>query len=105
MTARERAWVQALRPLVGDGDPWPRRAAFAQAMERLHHELPDDDEAKAFLALALLTASGYENLGNRARAAALSFEVTAHNADHPGALHYAIHALDTPELAPLGLPA
>jgi hypothetical protein len=104
-TARERAWLTALRPLVGDGDPWPRRAAFAQAMERLHQQLPDDDEGKAFLALALLTASPEENLGNRARAAALALEVLAHNPEHPGALHYAIHAFDTPELAPLGLPA
>ena len=104
-TAREQAWLAALRPLLGDDDLWPRRAAFRQAMERLHQQFPDDDEGKAFLALALLTASPDDSLSLRARAAALAFEVLAHNPEHPGALHYAIHALDTPELAPLGLPA
>jgi tetratricopeptide (TPR) repeat protein len=104
-TARERAWLVALRPLVADGDPWPRRAAFVQAMETFHQQFPDDDEGKAFLALALLTATPDDNLSNRARAAALAFEIIARNHEHPGALHYAIHALDTPELAPLGLPA
>ncbi len=104
-TPREQAGVDALMPLLTDEDPWPRRAAFAAAMERFHQQYPNDDEGKAFLALALLVQSPDDDLQRRARAAALAFEVTAHNPAHPGALHYAIHALDTPELAALALPA
>src|SRR5437773_12453998 len=44
-------------------------------------------------------------VGPRSRAAALAFDVYAKNPDHPGAAHYIIHALDTPDLAPLALPA
>ncbi|HEY7956434.1 MAG TPA: hypothetical protein VII38_14120, partial [Polyangia bacterium] len=103
-TARERAWLSAIAPLVSTQDPWPRRAAFEQAMEKLEHDYPDD-ESKAFLALALITEKPEFELARAARAAALAMEVTAHNPDHPGALHYTIHALDTPELAILALPA
>jgi hypothetical protein len=106
-TARERDWVAALKPLIASDDPWANRAGFADAMEQLYRAHPDDDEVKAFLALALLVRSptAYGDLALQARAAALAMEVTAHNPDHPGALHYTIHALDTPELAPMGLPA
>src|SRR5262249_12009098 len=75
------------------------------ALAELVRAYPDDDEAKAFLALALLCRSPEEPLTLRAQAAALALELSARNPDHPGAAHYAIHALDTPELAPLGLPA
>lgn len=103
-TARERAWLAAIEPLVSTRDPWPRRAGFAQAMEQVEHDYPDD-ESKSFLALALITAKPEFELARYVRAGALAMEVTAHNPDHPGALHYTIHAFDTPELAPLALPA
>jgi tetratricopeptide (TPR) repeat protein len=38
------------------------------------------------------------------RAAAVAESVLARSPDHPGALHYAIHAFDDPTHAPLGLP-
>jgi tetratricopeptide (TPR) repeat protein len=107
-TAKERAWMTALRALLGNGadlDPWPRRALFAQAMTAFHAQFPDDDEGKVFLAIALLVQAPDESVARRAQATALALEVLAKNPQHPGALHYAIHATDTPELAPLGLPA
>jgi hypothetical protein len=108
LTARERAFVEALRPLFGEGDTRRRRSAFAASMERLHRAYPDDDEAAAFTALALISALPDDEsarVGPRARAAALGMAILARNPDHPGAAHYVIHALDTPDLAPLALPA
>lgn len=106
LTPRERAYIDTVRQLMGEGDLRTRRIAFARALENMHRDYPDDDEAKAFLALAIISAlDDQESLevGPRARAAALAFEIQAKNSDHPGAAHYIIHALDTPELAPLAL--
>jgi tetratricopeptide (TPR) repeat protein len=75
-------------------------------MGRLHERFPDDDEAAAFYALALLGAcQGERDFPTYMRAAAVAEEVFARNPRHPGALHYLIHAYDEPVHGPLGLRA
>jgi tetratricopeptide (TPR) repeat protein len=119
LTAKERAWLGAVRALVGAGPPpkdggaegpvsgsmWSRRKAFASAMDEMRRAWPDDLEVAAFDALAILVELPDLDVAHQSRAAALALEVLSKNPEHPGALHYAIHATDTPEMAPLGLPA
>src|SRR5918911_1991478 len=45
LTARERAYVEAVRVLYGDGDKLARDTAYAAAMERLYRAYPEDLEA------------------------------------------------------------
>jgi len=52
-----------------------------------------------------IVAAGGDDLALRMRAAALALDVFHRNPNHPGAAHYAIHALDDPEHAILALPA
>lgn len=105
-TAREKAYLSAAELLYAE----PSRELavvlrdYERAMAALARTYPDDDEAQALHALSILAT----NAQNRrfevdARAAAILEEVFARNREHPGALHYLIHAYDNPTLAPLGL--
>ena len=108
-TPREQAYLDAIGAFYSDYqelDHAARALRYARAMEQLHHRFPDDNEAKAFYALALLaTASPNDRaLTNQLQAAALLRQVGAAETNHPGVVHYLIHAYDTPALAERGLP-
>jgi hypothetical protein len=114
-TAREQAYLDAVRALYGEGEKPERDRAYAAAMEAVHRAYPDDLEAAAFYSLALLgLAYGGASsdagaprdpavLRTRMRAAAV--EVFRQAPNHPGAAHYILHAFDDPDHAVLGLPA
>jgi len=103
---RERMYMQAAETLYGDGEKSDQDRAYAQIMERLSAAYPDDHEARAFHALALLGTSGGErDFTIYMQAAATAGPVFEANPDHPGAAHYLIHSFDDPVHAPLGLPA
>ena len=111
LTARERALI-AIAPLLYRGeDKRARDQAYLDAIERVGRDLPDDDEVTCLRALATMgagrsiAAAGGDDLRLRMRAAALALDVFQRNPNHPGAAHYAIHALDDPEHAILALPA
>jgi len=105
-TAREQAYLGTLDLLYGDGDKAARDRDFAAALARLSAAYPDDDEAKVFHALAILgTNVERRDFAVDMRAAALAEDVFLRNQEHPGALHYMIHAYDNPMHAPLGLRA
>ncbi|HTM22593.1 MAG TPA: hypothetical protein VL172_18855, partial [Kofleriaceae bacterium] len=107
LSPRERAWIGAARELYASELVAERRHAFRLAMEKLHADYPDDDEASLFLSLALQSDHKEEDIdvATRARAGSLALEVFGRNPRHPGAAHYIIHAFDTPDLAALALPA
>jgi len=71
--------------------------AYRQALRRLAIAYPDDEEARLFLALALL--SGYEPDGSPTpgtrEAVSLIHTVLAAHPEHPAAHHYLIHALES----------
>jgi hypothetical protein len=78
------------------------------AMERLHKQFPNDDEVTTFYALALLSgarALNDESFRYEMKAGALAIDVFRRNPNHPGAVHYVIHAFDDPIHAPLALEA
>jgi hypothetical protein len=114
-TERERAWmaaVEILFPAEGSGED-PEKAlrdeAYAQAMGALAERFPDV-ESRAFHDLALQgIVYGGDDETRRfpllMRSAADLEDLLDDHPDHPGVLHYLIHAYDDPVHAPLGLRA
>ncbi len=108
-TARERGYIAALSGFyaAGSQDYQSRIAAYAEAMGKLYGSYPDDVDAGAFYALSLLAAEAPDDtsLSQEHRALAVLNPLFEKYPDHPGVVHYIIHACDTPSLAPNGLTA
>jgi tetratricopeptide (TPR) repeat protein len=105
-TPREQAYLQAVEALYGTGPKARRDTLYARAMEQVVRQSPTDLEAKAFYALALLGLNqGIRDTVTYLRAARYADTVYRANPEHPGAVHYLIHAYDDPLHAPLGLEA
>jgi tetratricopeptide (TPR) repeat protein len=107
LTERERAYVNAVRLLYGEGDKRARDVAYSAAMEKIYRAYPDDLDAAAFYSLSLLGCVRPEDKSYRlqAKAGAIALDVYQKNPNHPGAAHYIIHAFDDPDHAILALPA
>lgn len=107
LSPRERAYLNAVKLLYGEGDKRARDAAYSAAMEKVYRDYPDDLDAAAFYSLSLLglVQPGDKSFRLQARAGAIALEVYQKNPNHPGAAHYIIHAFDDPEHAILALPA
>jgi tetratricopeptide (TPR) repeat protein len=108
-TARERAYIAALTDFFrpGPAEYQSRIDAYATAMQHLHEEYPDDVDAAAFYALALLASEAPDDtsLAHERQALAVLKPLWARFPDHPGLVHYIIHACDNPTLAAEGLSA
>jgi tetratricopeptide (TPR) repeat protein len=106
-TPRERAYLDAVERLFGDGDKAARDRGYAGRMADLARAYPDDDEAAAFHALALLAAipPDQRNPAVSLQAGEIASGILRRNPQHPGAAHYALHAYDDGEHAAMGLPA
>jgi tetratricopeptide (TPR) repeat protein len=106
-TPREREFIAALDALFGEGDKTARDQAYEHAMERAAKDNPDDAEAQVFWALSILGSRAWHQLDEprSMRAAAILEDLLPTHRDHPGVLHYLIHAYDDPVHAPLGLRA
>ncbi len=103
-TDREKGYLRAVEILYGQGDKVSRDIAYADAMHGMMEKYPDDLEAASLYAVALLGVCQYERqYPIYMQAAAVAEEVFAKNPQHPGAIHYLIHAYDDPVHAPLGL--
>ncbi len=107
LTPREKAFIDALRVLYGEGDKLVRDLTYAAAMEKIYRDNPNDLEAAAFYSLALLgtVRPGDKGFQRQMKAGAVALEVYQKNPNHPGAAHYVIHSFDDPEHAILALPA
>ena len=107
LSARERAYFNAVKLLYGDGDKRARDLAYSAAMERIYRDYPEDLDAAAFYSLSLLGLITPAEKGYRlqAQAGAIALAVYEKNPNHPGAAHYIIHAFDDPDHAILALPA
>ena len=82
-----------------------RLADYSHAMADLSKHYPNDGEAQAFYALSLLALPEKGDLTVRKQAIEILNRLSAAQPEHPGAVHYLIHAADVPELAPEGLEA
>ncbi|MCM3872499.1 MAG: tetratricopeptide repeat protein [Pyrinomonadaceae bacterium] len=107
LTQRERAYLDAVKVLYGEGDKPTRDTAYSAAMEKIYRDYANDLDAAAFYSLSLLALVRSEEKSYRlqARAGAIALDVYEKNPNHPGAAHYIIHAFDDPEHAILALPA
>ena len=106
-TPREKGYLDAVERLLGDGDKAARNRAYADRMAELVRQFPDDNEAAAFYALALLGTipSGQRDTATMQKAGAIATAILKKNPEHPGAAHYALHAFDDGEHAAMGLAA
>jgi tetratricopeptide (TPR) repeat protein len=108
-TERERAYIAALADFYRPGakDYQARIDAYSAAMGKLYAAHPDDVDAGTFYALSLLaaTAPTDTSLGQERKAMTVLTPLWAKYPDHPGVVHYIIHACDNPPLAPEALVA
>jgi tetratricopeptide (TPR) repeat protein len=97
-TDRERLFVEAAGAFFTPDsvDYWERIRRWEQALAKLHVAFPADAEATAFFALAHLAAAPSDERARAYsdRAAELLLAVYEKNPDHPGAMHYLVHAND-----------
>ncbi len=107
-TAREQAYLNAVGAFYQDYrhvEHSLRVRRYTKAMREIHVQYPSDTEATAFYALGLLASAPPNDRActNQLRAAALLEQVAVVHSNHPGVVHYLIHAYDTPSLASRGL--
>jgi tetratricopeptide (TPR) repeat protein len=100
-TRRERLLVDAAAAFFRQpesGDYWERIRRWEKAMEAAHAAFPEDPEVAAFYALAHLAVAPADAVSpaHSERAAGLLLAVYQRNPDHPGAMHYLVHANDVP---------
>ncbi|HUF35675.1 MAG TPA: hypothetical protein VMN37_06975, partial [Gemmatimonadales bacterium] len=99
-TERERLFLEAGAAFFREPDSadyWNRIREWRLAMQRVHDAFPSDPEAAVWLALAdLASAPVAVTPGQPDRAAELLLDVYRRHPDHPGAMHYLIHANDMP---------
>ena len=100
-TERERLFVASVAAFFEDPastDYWARLRRWEGMMARAHAALPDDPEVSAFAGLALLAVAPADTMQRvyAERASRLLLAVYARNPDHPGAMHYLVHAYDVP---------
>lgn len=107
---REKQYIDAVQIYYRDwqhATPASRAQRFADAMAGVAKSNPKDEEAQVFHALALVaTASPTDQTHRNQKMAAVILEPRwKEQPQHPGIPHYLIHAYDSTELAPRGLPA
>jgi tetratricopeptide (TPR) repeat protein len=99
--ARERGFIEAVAAFFHEPagtDYWKRIDAWKARAEALQAALPQDPEVNAFYALALLASArpGPSVQEHSAAAVKLLLPIYQDNPNHPGAMHYIIHANDVP---------
>ena len=121
VTATDKALIEAVDALFGDGDSASRRRGYADAMGALYARSPEDPDVASFYALALLGTMSRSLIGHvdsheghsdslagsetQRRVAEVLERVLSAHPQHPGALHYLLHNYDDPAHARLALPA
>jgi hypothetical protein len=106
---REKLYLVAVAALykdAGAGSKSARDQNYRDAMAVAYAQYPDDETA-LFYGLSILGAipEGSHGFEQQEKAAKFFEAVYARHPDHPGALHYLIHAYDDPLHAQLGLKA
>src|ERR1043165_2011464 len=100
-TQREQLFIAAAEAFFLDPtskDYWLRIRRWEAAMEKLYNKFPDDPEAAVFYALAHLATTPSDKISrvNADRSAESLLQVYKKNPNHPGAMHYLVHANDVP---------
>lgn len=98
---RERLFVAAAAAFFlepASSDYWLRIRRWEEAMAKAYASFPKDPEVSAFYALAHLATAPSNTISREHsdRAAEILLRVYKENPDHPGAMHYLVHANDVP---------
>ena len=111
----QRAWIEALAARYAENPPEDRTEldqAYAHAMAELVAEYPDDLDAATLYAESLMNLQPWsywdddgQPLGNTETIVSVLEGITARNADHAGALHLYIHAVEASEQPERGVAA
>lgn len=107
-TSRERDYIATIKVFY-DGankiDYATRVRFYATALEQLHRKYPDDREAEIFYAYALsaLGTPTDQTFTYQLKGAAILEKLLVELPNHPGVLHYLLHAYDNPTYASRGL--
>ncbi len=107
---KEKDYINAIGAFYHDWQKKDHRSRcldFEKAMEKLYNKYPGDKESAIFYALALTAAADPtdQSFTRQKKAGALLSSLYPGNPNHPGIVHYIIHAYDSPQLAELALPA
>ena len=104
VTPREQAYLDAAAILFGDGERERRWRRYSDAMGQVSRDYPEDQEAASLYAVSMFgVTDGERDHRTYMKIASIGEGVFRRNPNHPGALHYLIHAFDDPVHAPLGL--
>jgi tetratricopeptide (TPR) repeat protein len=103
-TERERDYINAAGRLFADFEKVDQRTrllAYRDAMAQVAARYSNDPEASAFYALALAASADPTDLTypSLLKAGAILERLAPAQPDHPGFVHYIIHAYDAPPLA------
>jgi tetratricopeptide (TPR) repeat protein len=107
-TKRERLYGAAVEALFDTTSVERRVSGFVSGLRAVVAAHPNDLDARAFLAVALMmddSGTPAEQTARTEEAIALAQSVFAKAPQHPGGAHYLIHATDNPKYAAKGLAA
>lgn len=96
----EKDFWLGIEILYGEGELADRNKAYAKHMEALYQKHPGNQEVAAFYALGLMWSVPLgrdEEVFNKS--AKVAEGILEENPNHPGAIHYIIHAYDDPKYA------
>src|SRR5262249_49840706 len=107
-TPREEAYIAAAEAFYRGADHrerGQRMRAYADALEQVYSKYPDDPEAEIFYGYAVtaLAPPTDKTYAYQLKGAAILEKALAKHPNHPGAMHYLIHAYDSSPLAARGL--
>jgi tetratricopeptide (TPR) repeat protein len=109
-TSRERDYIATIELFYKGADKIDyatRARGYANALERLHRKYPEDREAEIFYAYALsaLGAPTDQTFAYQLKSAAILEKLLVELPNHPGVIHYLLHAYDNAPHASRGLAA
>lgn len=99
-TELEKDLFRSVEILYGDGTKYERDLAYKDFMATLVKKYPNNHEISAFYAISLLgSARNGRDEELYDKCAKIAQSILEENSQHPGALHYLIHAYDDPDHA------
>jgi len=107
---RETEYIDAIAAFYTDWEGTrhlTRCLNFEKGMEKVYNHYPEDKEAAIFYALSLCAAAdpSDKTFSKQKKAGKILNDLYPGEPNHPGIVHYLIHAYDYPELAQEGLAA
>ena len=109
-TKREQDYVSAADEFFAGDEkqpPFQRMDTFAAAMKRVSEAHPGDSEAAVIYAWSLLASAQLtdKTYSKQLQAAGILEKIATDQPDHPGVVHFLVHAYDYPAIASKGVPS